>query len=77
MIEVHESLDSEIDRSLIVEDLQSFEPHLDQPYNFVDNLHPYLKNNLEFLGVKLVNESTVSMEGAPVLNHVCSHSTAA
>jgi hypothetical protein len=77
MIEVHESSDSEIDRFLAAEDLHSFEPHLDRPYNFVDNLPPCLKNNPEFPGVKLVNESTVSMEGAPVHNHVCSHATAA
>jgi hypothetical protein len=76
MIEVHESSDSEIERFLTAEDLQSFEPHLDRPYNFVDNLPPCLKNNLEFLGVKFCNESTIHMEGALFHNLVCSNSTA-
>jgi hypothetical protein len=76
MIEVHESSDSEIDRFLAEEDPHSFEPHLDRPYNFVDNLPPCLKNNPEFPGVKLGNESTVRMEDAPVHNLVCSHATA-
>jgi hypothetical protein len=37
MIEIHESLDSEIDRFLAEEDPLSSQPLLDQPYNFVDN----------------------------------------
>jgi hypothetical protein len=77
MIEVHESSDSKIDRFLVAKDFYSFEPHLDRPYNFVDNLPPCLKNNPEFPGVKLVNESTISMEDAPVHNQVCSHATVA
>jgi hypothetical protein len=77
MIEVHESSNSEIDRFLAAEDLHSFEPHLDRPYNFVDNLPPCLKNNPEFPGVKLGNEPTVCVEGVLVHNHVCSHATAA
>jgi hypothetical protein len=77
MIEVHERSDSEIKRFLTTEDFHSFEPHLDRPYNFVDNLPPCLKNNLEFPGVKLINESTIGLEGALVHNQVCSHATVA
>jgi hypothetical protein len=77
MIEVHESSDSKIDRFLAEEDPLSFEPHLDRPYNFVDNLPPCLKHNAEFPGIKLGNESTVHVEDAPVHNHVCSQETVA
>jgi hypothetical protein len=75
MIEVNESSDSEIEKFLAEEDPLSFEPHPDRPYNFVDNLPPCLKENPEFPGVKLCNESTIRMEGAPVHNLVCSNAT--
>jgi hypothetical protein len=77
IIEVNESLDSEIDKFLAKEDPLSFGPHPDRPYNFVDNLPPCFKDNPEFPSVKLVNESTVSMEGALIHNQVCSHATVA
>jgi hypothetical protein len=77
IIEVHESSDSEINRSLAEEDPHLFEPHLDRPYNFVDNLPPCLKRNVEFPGIKLGNESNVHVEYAPVHNHVCSQETVA
>jgi hypothetical protein len=76
MIEVNESSDSEIDKFLAEEDPLSFGPHPDRPYNFVDNLPPCLKDNPEFPGVKLCNESTIRMEGSPVHNLVCSNATA-
>jgi hypothetical protein len=76
-IKVHESSDYEIDRFLTTEDLHSFKPHLERPYNFVDNLPPCLKKNPKFPSVKLVKEPTVCVEGASVHNHVCSHATTA
>jgi hypothetical protein len=76
MIEVSESSDSEIDKFLAEEDPLSFEPYLDRPYDFVDNLPPCLKNNPEFPGVKLCKGSTIRMEGAPVHNLVCSDAIA-
>ena len=73
MIEVNEISDSKIDKFLAEEDPLSFEPHPDRPYNFVDNLPPCLKDNLEFPGVKLCNEPIICLVGAPVHNLVCSN----
>jgi hypothetical protein len=44
-IEIHESLDSEIERFLAEEDPPSFEEDPDQTYNFVDNFPPCLKHS--------------------------------
>jgi hypothetical protein len=77
MIEIHESSDSEIDRFLAEEDPLSFQPHLDQPYNFVDNLPPCLKHSEGFPGIKLGNKSTVHVGDAPVHNRGYSQGTVA
>jgi hypothetical protein len=72
MIEIHESSDSEIDRFLTEEDPLLFQPHLDQPYNFMENLPPCLKHSEGFLGIKLGNKSIVHVGDAPI--HNCSYS---
>jgi hypothetical protein len=76
MIEVNKISDSEIDKFLAEEDLVSFDPYPDRPYNFVDNLPPCLKDNLEFPGVQLCNKSTIRMEGSPIHNLVRSDANA-
>jgi hypothetical protein len=48
MIEIHESSNSKIDRFLTEDDPLSFQPHLHGPYNFLDNLPPCLKHNVDF-----------------------------
>lgn len=49
MIELCEVSDSEMDKFLAEEDTVSFGLCPDQPYNYVDNLPPCLKNNPESL----------------------------
>jgi hypothetical protein len=57
-IEIHESLDSEIDIFMAKEDPPSFQTHLDQSYNFMDNLSACLKHSEGFLGIKFGDKST-------------------
>jgi hypothetical protein len=77
MIEIHESLDSEIDRFIVEEDPLSFQTDLDQSYNFVDNLPPCLKHNEGFPGIKLGNKSKVHVGYVPIHNRGYSQGTVA
>jgi hypothetical protein len=58
MIEVHDSSDYEIERFLAEEDPPCLKPDLDQDYNFVDNLPPYLKHSQGFPGIKFDKKPT-------------------
>jgi hypothetical protein len=50
-IEIHESSDSEIERFLAEEDQNCSEPT--QPFDYVNNIPPCLKDNKGFTGIKL------------------------
>jgi hypothetical protein len=76
MIEVNESLDSEIEKFLPEQDPVSFGLYPDRPYNFVDNLPPCLRDNPEFPGVQLCNKSAIPMEGSLIHNLIRSDENA-
>jgi hypothetical protein len=77
MIKIHESSDSEIDRFLAEEDPLSFQTDLDQPYNFIDNLSPFMKHSEGFPSIKLGNKYTVHVGDITVHNHGNSRVTVA
>ena len=57
-IKIHDDSDSEIERFLAQEDLNFSK--LDQPFDYLDNLPPCLKDNKEFTGIKIGQRPTVS-----------------
>jgi hypothetical protein len=64
-IEIHEDSDSDIERFLAQEDPNCSEP--DQPFDYVNNLPPCLKDNKEFTGIKIGQRPTVG--SSDVLPH--------
>ena len=66
-IEVHENFDSEIEKIMAEEDpnFSKSDPH--QTFNYVNNLPPCLKDNKEFIGIKLGQRLT--MDSGSVLTH--------
>jgi hypothetical protein len=70
MIEVSEGSDLEIDKFLAEEDPVSFGLYPDRPYDYVNNLPPCLKDNLELPGIHLCDKSTIHMEYSPTHNVV-------
>jgi hypothetical protein len=62
MIYVNEYSDSKIDKFLAEEDPMSFGLYPDQPYDYVKNLPPCLKDNPEFPGIQLCDKPTIRME---------------
>jgi hypothetical protein len=69
-IEVSEGSDSEIERFLAEEDPVSYGLYPDTSYDYVNNLPPCLKDNLEFSGIQLCDKPTFRMDGSPTLNAV-------
>jgi hypothetical protein len=67
-IVIHESSVSEIERFLAEEDPPYLKLGLDQAYNFVDNLSPYLKHSQGFLGIKFDKKSIGNSEDIPTHN---------
>jgi hypothetical protein len=66
-IEIHESSDSEIEKFLAEEDPNYSRPDLSQTFDYVNNLPPCLRNNKEFIGIKLGQRPTV--DSGSVLTH--------
>ena len=75
MIEIHESSDSEIDRFIAEEDSLSFQTDLDQSYNFMDNMSPFLKHSEGFPRIKFGNKSTGHIGDVLIHNRGYSQST--
>jgi hypothetical protein len=69
-IEVSEDSDLEIEKFLAEEDPVSFELYPDQPYDYVSNLPPCLKDNPEFSGIQLCDKPTFHVDDSPTLNVV-------
>jgi hypothetical protein len=57
LINIHEDSDSDIERFMAQEDLNCSKP--DQPFDYVDNLPPCLKDNKEFTGIKIGQRPTM------------------
>jgi len=68
MIEIHESLDSEVDRFLAEEGPHSFEVDPCQVYNFMDNFPPCLKHSQGFPSIKFDNKPKLNSEHSPAHN---------
>ena len=69
-IEVSEDSDSEIEKFLAEEDPVSYSLYPDRPYDYVNNLPPCLKDNLEFPSIQLCDNPTIHMEDSSILNAV-------
>jgi hypothetical protein len=54
LIEIHEDSDSEIERFLAEEDPNCPKPDPNQPFDYVNNLPPWLKDSKGFTGIKLI-----------------------
>jgi hypothetical protein len=66
-IEIHESSDFEIEKFLAEEDPNYSRPYLSQTFDYVNNLPLFLRNNKEFIGIKLGQSPT--MDSGSVLTH--------
>jgi hypothetical protein len=66
-IEIHEDSDSEIEKYLAEEDPNYSKPGLNQPFDYVNNLPPCLKDSKRFTGIKLGQRPTV--DSSDVLPH--------
>jgi hypothetical protein len=69
-IEVSEDSNLEIEKFLAEEDPVSFGLYLDRTYDYVNNLPPCLKDNLELLGIQLCDKPTIHVEDSPIHNAV-------
>ena len=58
-IKIHENSDSEIEKFLVEEDPNCSKPDLSQPFDYVNNIPPCLKDRKGFTGIKLGQTSTV------------------
>jgi hypothetical protein len=68
-IEIHESSNSEIEKFLVEEDPNYSRSDLSQTFDYVNNLPPCLRNNKEFIGIKLDQRSTVDSGSVLTHNH--------
>jgi hypothetical protein len=69
-IEISEDTDSEIERFLAEEYPFSYGLCPDRPYDYVTNLPPCLKDNLDFPGIKLHDKPPFHMDDAPIVNDI-------
>jgi hypothetical protein len=65
-----EDSDSEIEQFLTEEYPYSYEIFSVKPYDCVTNLPPCLKDNLDFLGIKLNSKPTSQLENSPPVNTI-------
>jgi hypothetical protein len=69
-IVLSEDFDSEIERFLTEEYPYSYGLCSGKPYDYVTNLPPCLKDNIDFPGIKLSSEPTGQMENSPPVNTI-------
>jgi hypothetical protein len=69
-IEVSEDSDSKIERFLAEEYPLSYGLCLDRPYDYVSNLPPCLKDNLDFPGIQLRDKPTFRVDDSPTINAI-------
>jgi hypothetical protein len=65
-----EDFNLEIERFLTEEYPYSYGLCFGKPYDYVTNLPPCLKDNLDFPGIKLSSEPTGQMENSPLVNTI-------